>query len=93
MIGDNQLCSIPFLNKISEDEIMSKFDFALIIRHDLSMNELSCTINASLDLFNRKTIEKISKQFHSMLKQLFSFTDHQMKKPIYELSLRVPPSF
>jgi len=88
MIGDSQLCSIPFSNKISEDEIMSKFDFALIIQHDLYMNQLSCTINASLDLFNTKTIEKISQQFHSMLKQLFSFTvDDQMKKPIYELSL------
>jgi len=87
MIGDNQLCSIPFTNKISEDKIMSKFDFALIIQHDLYMNQLSCTINGSRDLFNIKTIEKISKQFHSMLKQLFSFTDNQMKKPIYELSL------
>ena len=90
MIGDSQLCSIPFSNKISEDEIMSKFDFALIIQHDLNMNQLSCTINASLDLFNTKTIEKISQQFHSMLKQLFSFTDNQMKKPIYELSLILP---
>jgi hypothetical protein len=88
MIGDSQLCLIPFSNKISEGEIMSKVDFALIIQHNLNMNQLSCTINASTDLFNTNTIEKISQQFHSMLKQLFSFyDDHQMKKPIYELSL------
>src|SRR6185369_14309817 len=43
------------------------------------------------DLFNTKTIEKISQQFHSMLNQLFSFyDDDQMKKPIYELSLITP---
>ncbi|CAF1191290.1 unnamed protein product [Adineta steineri] len=90
-IGDNQLCLIPFSNKISEDEIMSRVDFALIIQHDLEMNQFSCTINASLDLFNRKTVEKISQQFHSMLKQLFSFyDDDQIKKPLYELSLISP---
>ena len=87
----HSICSMPFSNKINEDEIMSKLDFALIIQHDFPMNQLSCTINASLDLFNIKTIEKISKQFHSMLKQLFSFTPNdQMKKSIYELSLILP---
>jgi hypothetical protein len=85
MIGDSQLCAIPLSNKFREDEIMSNVDFALIIQHDLSMNQFSCTLNASLDLFNRKTVEKISKQFHSMLKQLFSFiNDDQIKKSVYE---------
>jgi hypothetical protein len=91
MIGNNQLHAIPFSIKISEDKIMSKFDFALTIHHDANINELSCTIDASLDLFNPETITKVSRQFHSMLKQLFQVTaDDQMKKPIYELSLRLP---
>jgi non-ribosomal peptide synthetase component F len=91
IIGNSQLCSMPFSNAISEDETMSKVDFALVIQYDVNINQLSCTINASLDLFNTKTVEMISQQFHSMLKQLFSFyDDHQMKKPIYELSLILP---
>ena len=71
MIGDNRLHTIPISIKINEDEIMSKFDFAVIIQHDLNINQLSCTINASLDLFDVKTIDKIAQRFHSMLKQLF----------------------
>ena len=69
---------------------MSKFDFTLTIQHDLSSNQLSCTVNASLDLFDIKTLDTIAQRFHSMLKQLFLPTNDQMKKPIYELSLIFP---
>ena len=82
------LCPISI--NISEDEIMSKFDFILSIEHDMNINQLSCTINASLDLFNVETIAKISQEFHAMLKQLFISSDDQMKKSIYELSLILP---
>jgi non-ribosomal peptide synthetase component F len=88
MIGNSRLHTMPISIKISEDEIMSKFDFALTIQHDLNINQLSCTIDASLDLFNIETINKIGQRFYSMLYQLFQFmTNDQMKKPIYELSL------
>ncbi len=90
MIDDSRLHSIPISIKISEDEIVSKFDFAAIIEHDLNINQLSCTINASLDLFDIKTIDKISQRFHSMLKQLFNIENSEMKKPLYELSLTLP---
>ena len=91
MIGDSQLYSIPVSKKISEDEIMSKIDFALTCQHHMNINQLSCTIDASLDLFNVKTIDKIAQQFYSMLEQLFTLTVDQMKKqPIYELSLILP---
>jgi non-ribosomal peptide synthetase component F len=70
-----------------EDETMSDIDFALNIQHDINTNQYSCTINASLDLFDAKTVEKIAQRFHSMLKQLFEINVDQMKKPIYELSL------
>ena len=66
---------------------MSKFDFILSIQHDLNVNQLSCTIDASLDLFNVQTIDKIAQRFHSMLKQLFTSIDFLTTKPIYELSL------
>ncbi|CAF4469011.1 unnamed protein product, partial [Adineta steineri] len=52
--------------------------------------QLSCTINASLDLFNVETIDKISQQFHSLLKQLFTSVDNQMERSMYEISLTLP---
>jgi non-ribosomal peptide synthetase component F len=66
---------------------MSKFDFALTFQHDININRISCILDASLDLFDAKTVEKIAQRFHAMLKQLFETTVDQMKKPIYELSL------
>ncbi|CAF4062769.1 unnamed protein product, partial [Adineta steineri] len=88
IIGDGHLSVMPTSIKISEDNIMNKFDFILSIQHDFHMNQLSCTINASVDLFNRETVEKISQQFHSILHQLSpSIIDSQINKPIYELSL------
>jgi non-ribosomal peptide synthetase component F len=87
MIGDVRLHSIPISIKISKNEIMSKFDFALTIQYNQSNDQLSCIIDASLDLFDITTVDKIAQQFHSMLQQLFNRTDVQLNKPIYELSL------
>ncbi|CAF0980449.1 unnamed protein product [Adineta steineri] len=87
-IGHSHLSIMPISIKISDNDIMNKFDFILSIQHDFDMNQLSCTINASLDLFNRQTVEKISQRFHFILHQLSaSMIDNQMKKPIYEISL------
>ncbi|CAF1565227.1 unnamed protein product, partial [Adineta steineri] len=82
MIGDSQLSSIPVTININ--------DFSLIIQEDLNVNQLSCTMNASLDLFNVETIDSISQRFHSILRQLFTPVDNQMNKPIYEISLTLP---
>ncbi|CAF4353625.1 unnamed protein product, partial [Adineta steineri] len=91
MIGDCRLSLIPYSIKISEDEIMSKFDFILNFQYDLNRNEISCNIDASLDLFNRETVDKISQRFHSILHQLSaSISDNQINKSIYELSLILP---
>ncbi|CAF4183251.1 unnamed protein product, partial [Adineta steineri] len=88
MIGDSQLLPASSSFNMNEDEILNISDFSLSIYHDWNMNQLSCTINASLDLFNRETVEKISQRFHSMSHQLStSMVDNQMNKPIYELSL------
>jgi fengycin family lipopeptide synthetase B len=87
VIGDCRLHAMPFSIKISKDKIMSKFDFALTLQYDINTNQISCIIDASLDLFDAKTVEKIAQRFHSIVKQLFEIPIDQMKKPIYELSL------
>ncbi|CAF4118284.1 unnamed protein product, partial [Adineta steineri] len=87
MIGDSRFSLIPYSIKISEDEIMSKFDFILSFQHDLNLNEFSCTINASLDLFNKETVGIIAQRLQAMLHQRFTSFDNQIYKPIHELSL------
>jgi non-ribosomal peptide synthetase component F len=87
MISDSRLHSMPISTKISDNEIMSMFDFALTVQHIQNTNQLSCTIDASLDLFDASTVDKIAQRFHSMLEQLLTRTDVQLNKPIYEFSL------
>ncbi|CAF1190370.1 unnamed protein product [Adineta steineri] len=87
MIGSSQFSLLPFSIKISEDEIMSKFDFILSFQHDLNLNEFSCTINASLDLFNAETVSIITQRLQTMLHQQFTSFNTKTNKPIHELSL------
>ena len=87
IISDSQLDLVPISIKISEDEIMSKFDFSLTIYHDLASDQLSCIIDASLDLFDVHTVDTIAQRFHWMLSQPFHGEHIQMEKPIYALSL------
>jgi non-ribosomal peptide synthetase component F len=87
-IGNCQLHTISSSSiKVCEDEIMSEFDFCFTIQHDVNTNQLSCTIDGSLDLFYPNTVHKIAQRFHSILEQIFLFTDDQINKPICELSL------
>ncbi|CAF3766289.1 unnamed protein product, partial [Adineta steineri] len=88
MIGDSELVLGSFSFNMNEDEILIASDFSLSIYHDLDMNQLSCTINGSLDLFNRDTVEKISQRFHFISNQLStSIIGSQINKPICELTL------
>ncbi|CAF1465419.1 unnamed protein product [Adineta steineri] len=88
MIGDSQLLPATSPLNINDDAILNASDFSLSVYHNVNMNQLSCTINASLDLFNRETVEKISQRFHFILNQLSaSIIDNQINKPIYEVSL------
>jgi non-ribosomal peptide synthetase component F len=87
LINKFDFCLVSYPTQISTDEFVSKFDFALTIQHDIIMNQLSCTIDASLDLFDQMTTQKMLQRFHSLLKQLFSPMNDQMNKSIYELSL------
>ncbi|CAF1283871.1 unnamed protein product [Adineta steineri] len=87
---DSQLSLVPFSLKIGENEIMSNFDFIASFQHNLDINELSFTINGSLDLFNTETVIKTAQRFHSMINQLFISMDSQINKPICELSLISP---
>ncbi|CAF0893972.1 unnamed protein product [Adineta steineri] len=90
MLGDSRFCLLPYSIKISEDEVMSKFDFILSFQHDLNLNELSCTIDASLDLFNAETICVIAQRFQTMLHQQFTSFDCTTNKPVYEIQLALP---
>jgi len=90
IIGRSRLHHMPISIKISEDEIMSKFDFALTIQYESNTNQLLCTIDASLDLFDATTFDKIGQRFHCMLTQLFNVTDFQIEKSIHELSIVLP---
>ncbi|CAF4174409.1 unnamed protein product, partial [Adineta steineri] len=87
MIGDSRFSLLPYSIKISEHEIMSKFDFILNFYHDLNLNELSCTINASVDLFYAETICTIAQRLQTMLHHQFTSFDNQIYKPINEYSL------
>jgi non-ribosomal peptide synthetase component F len=87
IIGDVRLCTKSLPLEPNEDEIMSKFDFAFIFQHDLKTNQLSCTINASRDLFYESTINMIGHRFHVMLNQLFQTNLDQINRPIHELPL------
>ncbi|CAF1485117.1 unnamed protein product, partial [Adineta steineri] len=90
MIGDSRISLIPYSIKISKDEIMSKFDFMLSFQHDLNLNEISCTIDASLDLFNSGTICIIAQRFQTMLHQQFTSFNSEINKPIHELPIILP---
>ncbi|CAF4104371.1 unnamed protein product, partial [Adineta steineri] len=81
---------VPYSIKISEDEVMSKFDFILSFQHDLDLNEFSCTINASVDLLNVNTVCILTQRLKTMLHQQFTSFDCTPNKPIYELSLVLP---
>ena len=87
MISDAHLHTTPYSILMNKDQVPDNCDFSVIIQHDSNINQLSNTINASLDLFNNDTLETIAHRFHSMLDQLFLFPDYWIKKPIYGLSL------
>ena len=90
MVGNIRLHSLSTLVKINEDEIINKIDFSLTIEHNVNINQLSCVINASLDLFDIETIQHILQRFHFMLEQLFNTKHMEINKPLYELSLVLP---
>ncbi|CAF1479154.1 unnamed protein product, partial [Adineta steineri] len=88
MIGGSHLLSGSCSFNDNEEKMLSISDFSLSFHHDMNMNQLSCTINASLDLFTRVTVEKSSQRFHFIINQLSaSMIDSQINKPTYELSL------
>ncbi|CAF4373799.1 unnamed protein product, partial [Adineta steineri] len=51
-VGGVPIYTMPYSIQINTDEIASKFDFSLSIIHDTITDQLSCSIEASLDLFN-----------------------------------------
>jgi len=75
---DFTLCR--FLSKEAKIKVWISTISHFTIKHDLNMNQFSCIINASHNLFYDEIVDKIWQRFHSKLKQLFRFSDDQMKK-------------
>ena len=89
-IGTSKLSSITTSSENNENDLTNNIDLSVIIQHDLHLNQLSCTINGSIDIFNIETINNISQRFHLLLQQLFSISNNQMEKSICQLSLILP---
>jgi non-ribosomal peptide synthetase component F len=90
MLGDASICIVPNTLKIGTDEIVSKFDFFLAVEYHPADSQLSFTIEASIDLFDAVTINKIGQRFLLMLNQLFEFSVDRSEHPIHQLSLILP---
>ncbi|CAF1519945.1 unnamed protein product [Adineta steineri] len=90
-LGDVPIYIMPDSIQINTDEIASKFDFSLSIIHDTITDQLSCSIEASLDLFNPSTTYKIGQRFQILLQQLFtSDLIDQTYQSIHESSIMLP---
>ncbi|CAF1326767.1 unnamed protein product [Adineta steineri] len=82
---------MPYSIQINADEIASKFVFSLSIIHDTITDQLSCTIDASLDLFNPSTTYKTGQQFQILLQQLFTSNSmNETCQSIHESSTILP---
>ncbi|CAF1589019.1 unnamed protein product [Adineta steineri] len=77
--------------QINTDEIASKFDFSSSIIYDTITDQLSCTIDAYLDLFNPSTTYKIGQQFQILLQHLFTSNSmNETYQSIHESSIILP---
>ncbi|CAF4135124.1 unnamed protein product [Rotaria sp. Silwood2] len=75
---------------IDDDAIMGDSDFILTVQYDLDMNHISCSFSASIDLFDRITVDKMTQRFYSMLEHLFHMKEVQINKLLNELSIILP---
>ncbi|CAF4114331.1 unnamed protein product, partial [Adineta steineri] len=90
-VGGVPIYTMPYSIQINTDEIASKFDFSLSIIHDTITDQLSCSIEASLDLFNPSTTYKIGQRFQILLQQLFtSNVINETCQSIHESSIILP---
>ena len=85
MIGNARLDTRASLVKIGDEEIASNFDLALMVELNSSTNQFSCTMDASLDLFDMCTTDKIAQRFRAMVEDVIG-----SEKLMYESSLVLP---
>ncbi|CAF3071773.1 unnamed protein product [Rotaria sp. Silwood2] len=90
-IGEVMLAAVPYSIQVATDQIVSKFDFSLRFQYDKATEQFSYQIDASLDLFDKKTVQTIGQRFYIILQQLFLLDNFDIThQPIYELSLLLP---
>ncbi|CAF4565110.1 unnamed protein product [Rotaria socialis] len=87
LLGDANMCTVPFSVNISPHEVVCKYDFFLNVRHCPVTDQMSLIIHSSVDLFEMSTIDKISSRFFLLLKQMLLIKE---PGPICELSLILP---
>ncbi|CAF1453706.1 unnamed protein product [Adineta ricciae] len=91
IINNSRLSLMPLTMQMYDNEMMRKFDLVFKIEHARDTNQVSCTINASRDVFKVETVHIIGQQYHSMLKRLFaSINDQKLNISVCELSLQLP---
>ncbi|CAF4417678.1 unnamed protein product, partial [Rotaria sp. Silwood2] len=71
-------------------EVVSKFDLSFNITHHRKSGQLSLSVNASTDLFDIITIEKLTQRFLAIWKQIFAQAYDRFQQPIFEISLLLP---
>ncbi|CAF4066371.1 unnamed protein product, partial [Rotaria magnacalcarata] len=87
-VGEVMLTNVPYSIQVGTDETVSKFDFSLRLQYDKATEQLSYQIDASLDLFDKKSVQAIGRRFYVILQQLFLLGSFDVaRQPIYELSL------
>jgi hypothetical protein len=55
---------------------VTQFDLSLSFKHNLSKNVIDCSFDYSTDVFDKSTIEILSKRFHRLITQIFH-DDHR----------------
>ena len=92
MLGDVSLIHVSQPNSANDGDVDNQVDFSLRIQHDLSTDQLSCTISASPDVFNIETVEKIGQRYLLLLQQLFPSTNNFeiTTQSLFQLSLLLP---
>ncbi|CAF0999560.1 unnamed protein product [Didymodactylos carnosus] len=71
-------------NEILARRLTSQFDLSFNIKYEPKQHSFSCSFEYKTNCFRHETIEKLSRQYQLLTRQLFD------NKPMYELSILLP---